>query len=70
MLQDEGTHYYPRASKVLIDGARYARHIFRAAEIAADNDLKSEQAKLADLQQRLDQLERQLEARPQARNVP
>ena len=41
----------------------------RAAEIAADSDLKAEQAKLADLQQRLDQLERQLENRPQARNA-
>ena len=33
----------------------------RAVEIGADSDLKNEQAKLADLQQRLDQLERQLE---------
>jgi chromosome segregation ATPase len=35
---------------------------YRDAEIAADNELKAEQAKLVDLQQRLDRLERQLES--------
>ena len=35
---------------------------YRAADIAADNDLKAEQAKLTELQQRLDGLERQLES--------
>ncbi len=42
----------------------------RAAEIEAASDLKGEQAKIADLQQRLDQLEHQLENRPPARNLP
>jgi hypothetical protein len=42
----------------------------RAAEIEAASDLKGEQAKLADLQQRLGQLEHQLENRPPARNLP
>jgi len=34
---------------------------FRAMEVAAGNDLKAEQAKLLELQQRLDRLEQQLE---------
>jgi hypothetical protein len=34
----------------------------RVAEIAADSDLKREQATMADLQQRLDELERQLQS--------
>lgn len=35
---------------------------FRFAEVTATDDLKKEEAKLADLQQRLDKIERQLEA--------
>lgn len=34
---------------------------FRTAEVAASSDLRTEQAKLLELQQRLDKLERQLE---------
>ena len=35
---------------------------YRAAETAAATDLRTEQAKLAELQQRLDRLEQQLES--------
>jgi chromosome segregation ATPase len=42
----------------------------RVTEIAADGDLKNEQAKLADLQQRLDRLERQLQTATAPRAIP
>jgi chromosome segregation ATPase len=35
---------------------------YRAADVAAGGDLRTEQAKLSDLQQRLDRLEQQMEA--------